>query len=169
MKFNILTVNLETDIMNLVVSCRDDLNAKKIYQWNENYPTWEIINEDILNNEAYGLFDNDKLVSIFALNTKEDPLYKTLNWSFKNEKALIIHRLAVLPSYQGKGIGKKVLKFAEEFCSKKNLKSIRLDAFSLNTAANNLYLNFGYTYVGKLTFRGRIHHNNCYEKLIKKG
>ena len=63
---------------------------------------------------------------------------------FTGEKQGYISSIAVLPEGEGKGIGKKLMKKAEEWASKQGLKVIVLEVFKSNQRAVSFYELLGY-------------------------
>lgn len=57
---------------------------------------------------------------------------------------LYIDTLAVDYNLRGKGVGKKILYFVEDYARKHNKKYLTLGVFKINAAAYNLYKNFGF-------------------------
>jgi ribosomal protein S18 acetylase RimI-like enzyme len=71
----------------------------------------------------------------------------------------VIHRLCVSPPFQNKGIGVQTMIAAEAIIKSMNIDTVRLDAFSKNPAALNLYRRLDYSEVGFVYFRkGRFIH-----------
>ena len=140
------------------------MNAEQIFQWDEQYPSREIIKKDISEGSAFGFFQSDELRGYIVLNEEYSPEYNSLEWKDKNGTALIVHRLSIKADCQGQGIAKQLMMFAEEYAINRGNSSIRLDAFLHNKAALSLYDNLGYTKVGTVTFRkGEFY---CYEKVF---
>lgn len=153
-----------SDAFSIIESVIDKMNAEQIFQWDEHYPTCEIIEEDIDNGHAFGFFQLDELGGYIVLNEEYSPEYNSLEWKDKNGTALIVHRLSIKADCQGQGIAKQLMMFAEEYAINRGNSSIRLDAFLHNKAALSLYDNLGYTKVGTVTFRkGEFY---CYEKVF---
>jgi ribosomal protein S18 acetylase RimI-like enzyme len=77
-----------------------------------------------------------------------------------------VHRLCLLPAFQGKGLAKQLMQFAEEYAVKNKYSSIRLDTYSKNFIALNLYDSLKYRRAGDVSFRaGKTFH--CFEKMLK--
>jgi ribosomal protein S18 acetylase RimI-like enzyme len=125
----------------------------RIYQWDEIYPDDKILLEDILRGEMYLLEAEGRLAACIVLNEEQDDLYRTGSWRFTGQRVAVIHRLCVHPKFQGAGIGKKTVRLAEAMAKENGYGIIRLDAFSQNDHARNLYKNLGYTYAGQVNFR----------------
>jgi len=152
------------DAFSIIESVVSKMNNESIFQWDEHYPTREIIEKDIDDGYAFGFFHLKELRGYIVLNEEYSPEYNSLEWKDKNGTSLIIHRLSIKADCQGQGIAKQMMIFAEEYAKRNNYTSIKLDAFLHNKAALSLYENLGYTEVGTVTFRkGEF---NCYEKVL---
>ena len=82
------------------------MNAEQIFQWDEQYPSREIIKKDISEGSAFGFFQSDELRGYIVLNEEYSPEYNSLEWKDKNGTALIVHRLSIKADCQGQGIAK---------------------------------------------------------------
>lgn len=158
-----LKLNRLNESIAIINNVKKKMAEQNILQWDEIYPTILDIEKDINNNQAFGFFEDDKLCAYIALNELYDPEYDALQWNVEG-KALIVHRLSVDPTVQGKGIAKKLMLFAEEYAKDNGYKSVRLDAFPQNPAALKIYSTLMYTFIGTVTFRKGLFY--CYEKRI---
>ena len=79
---------------------------------------------------------------------------------------MIVHRMAVKPSYRRNGIGTELMKFVEELALKNNIKYLKTDTYSLNLKMNNLFKKIGYEFVGEIKFLGKSEPFYCYEKIL---
>ncbi len=139
------------------------MHELNIFQWDENYPTPDLIKNDIKSETFYILKENGNVLGCICLNQEEDPTYSTINWTF-NQPVLVVHRLAINPNTQGKGVAKQFMKFAENLCVKQNYNGIRLDTFVENPLAIGLYLKLGYNQLGLVSFKNRTYY--CFDKLV---
>ena len=155
-----------SDVLDMISKCIQYMESQGIYQWNEFYPSSDIIENDIMSEDCYVLKDHEKCVAYVAINEDQSPEYSQISWATDGRKVLVIHRLSVHPEFQGKGIAKKILKYIEDFATKNNFSSIRLDAYSGNEKALNLYEKFGYKSAGQVYFPRRDLPFYCYEKNI---
>ena len=62
--------------------------------------------------------------------------------------------MAVLPSFQRRGVGKRLLDEAADISRAWSGNAIRLDAYDANAGAGGFYLKCGYREVGRATYRG---------------
>jgi ribosomal protein S18 acetylase RimI-like enzyme len=81
----------------------------------------------------------------------------------KQGRVLAVHRLCVNPAFQGQGIGRKLMLFAEDYARKNKYTSIRLDAFAKNPISVGLYESLAFQRRGFVSFLpGSISY--CFEK-----
>jgi GNAT superfamily N-acetyltransferase len=163
---NVFKINLQdiNEVMCLIKEVISEMENNGISQWDNLYPDYKIIFEDIHTEAMFGIFKNLELAGIVVLDKDQSPEYSSVEWELKSGNPLVMHRLCVRPKFQGQGIAKQLLKFSEQFANNNGYTSIRLDAFSGNPSALNLYENNGYLKRGTVTFRkGNFY---CYEKAI---
>ncbi|MCS7460630.1 GNAT family N-acetyltransferase [Paenibacillus doosanensis] len=137
-----------------------------IDQWDQYYPTKPVFHNDLRNGHLYGIRHEGQWIGAVAVNDEQSTEYEGLPWQDRSGHPMVIHRLAVHPAYQGRGIGKKLLQFAEAGALTQPYTSIRLDAYSANPAAIGMYEKFGYTSVGEVRYPFRKHPYRCFEKII---
>lgn len=160
-----LTLSDIGDSLTLINAVTQKMNSMGINQWDEIYPSYKDIEDDINNKTAFGYIENKKIAAYMSINDRYSSEYDLLKWTVSG-KSLIVHRLSVLPAFQGKGIANAMMLFAEDYAYKNKYISIRLDAFLHNPAALALYKKLGYSKIGTVTFRKGIF--VCYEKLISQ-
>ena len=98
-----------------------------------------------------------------------DQEYEPINWITENHNSLYIHRLAIHPKKQGKGYAQKMMDFAENFATRNNYNSIRLDTFSKNVRNQKFYEIRGFKRLGDIYFPKQSEFPfYCYEWLCKK-
>lgn len=155
-------------ITNLLFKCRDHMINQGIDQWDEHYPNAEIVTKDIENKSIYSYREGQTIRGVISLYDTQPQEYENIDWKTQGEdRALVIYRLAVDPDWQGKGIARKLVDFAESYASQNNYASIRLDCYSKNERAFNLYQHLNYDVRGEVIFE----HSNipfyCLEKELE--
>lgn len=140
------------EIYALTKSCAKHLIENDIFQWNEHYPSLEVLKKDIELQQLYKLEIDNVIVGIIVLTEIEDVEYKNVKWLTENNNNLYIHRLAVYPNFQGKGYGKQLMDFAENFAKKNSYNSVRLDTFSQNLRNLKFYKNRNYKQLESIYF-----------------
>lgn len=141
------------EIESLVKKAIELMKNQGIHQWDEVYPTREVFSEDIENDSLYVAAVNNKIIAVYVLNQDCEDEYYECKWDNPDESACIIHRLCVLPDFQNKGIGSKLLAHIEEQIKDMGYKSVRLDVFSENPYALKLYSKNGYEKRGQADWR----------------
>lgn len=159
------TQNDINSIMDCYKATIQRMHDLKIFQWDNSYPTIDLIENDIKHNNYYIYKDNGEILGGVCLNQDQHPTYSNIQWSF-NEPVIVVHRLAINPSAQGKGIAKKMMKFVEELCITNAYKGIRLDTFVDNKLAIGLYLKLGYKQLDRVHFKNRTYY--CFDKEVIK-
>lgn len=119
-----------------------NLLERGIQQWD--YPwTKEIIEEEILNNEAYVILDEETVVGVFFIKTIVGNDYPTI----MKDNHLYLYRVAVRPDYQGEGVGEEICGAAFSIAKEQN-KTIYLDCWEGNIKLKKFYTNTGFVYCG---------------------
>ncbi|MEG1296925.1 MAG: GNAT family N-acetyltransferase, partial [Niameybacter sp.] len=114
------------------------------------YPTQETAQVGIQNQELFVLRMEGKIVGTMILNHDQAEAYEEGRWRkvLKEEEVLVVHTLAIHPSYGGRGIATSLLNFAKLYSAEQGIKAIRLDVAIRNTPAQVLYEKCGYQEVG---------------------
>lgn len=136
-------------------------------QWDRFYPNVFIIRNDLKKENLYGVKVEDVIIAAVVVDENQSGKYNLVNWLDQKGKPACIHRLAVHPKYQGKGLGKALLKFAEEKAIMNGCSSIRLDVYSANPEALGMYRRAEYKETGVITFPLRKLPYYCFEKVLK--
>ena len=156
-----------SQLLEITKSCAKHMIDKKIYQWNELYPSKEVLQKDIALQQLWKLEIDYKIIGLIVLTEIEDLEYKNVKWLTKNYQNLYIHRLAVDPQFQGKGYAQKLMDFAENYALKNNYISIRLDTFSQNKRNQQFYNQQNYKQLGNIYFPKQSEHPfYCFEKIV---
>lgn len=158
-----VTLSNLTQTLEVLEKVKQNMLTQGIDQWDEHYPTINTITTDIQKEQAYIYIEHDEILAYMVLNEEYDIEYNELDWS-TSTPFIVIHRLFVNPSAQGRGISSQMIYYAEQYAKEQSYTSIRFDAYSLNNTANTIYIKKGYRLVGTVQFRKGIF--NCYEKAL---
>ena len=142
------------------------MDRQGIPQWDELYPTREDFRRDIRRGEMYTVRREGEtdIAAVFVLNRERDPQYEACDWREKRPNFLVLHRLCVNAERQHQGLGALTLLAAEETARDLGAESVRLDAFSRNPYALQMYEKAGYERRGKADFRKGLFY--LYEKKL---
>ncbi len=153
-------------LYNLYSSAKEELHNKGISQWNEHYPTSQIIEQDVTRELLFAFKNNDEIIGAINLSEEQETQYQNINWQYDETKVLVIHRLAIDPKFQGKGYARVLMDFAEEYAMENRYTSIRLDAYSQNELVIQWYQNRNYVIRGTIYFPERDYPFYAMEKEI---
>lgn len=152
------------DAFRLINCARLDLIQKNIDQWDELYPSDELIRDDIESGHAFGLYEDAKLVGYIVTDEACVKEYESVPWMISSDKILMLHRLCVNPAYQNRGFAKALLVHAEEWARSRGYGAIRLDVFKKNKIIQYLVEGLAYEFRGDITLRKGTF--RCYEKKL---
>ena len=137
------------------------------------YPTITHAKRALEQNTLFVGEENNVLYGCVILNQIQPSEYADASWNFpaEPEEVMVIHTLCIRPSWKGKGKGRELVGFCEEYAHEKGWPIIRLDTYEGNTPACNLYLSLGYSYAGitKFHFEKVIWENlKCFDKHLQQ-
>ena len=153
------------NIMLLYQSCINGMIKNGIDQWDSTYPNVQVILNDI-KDDTYYIIEKENIIGGLTIDKNQDPTYLDIKWEDQENKFLSVHRLAVKEKYWGKGIGKKLMLFAESLVIINKLRSIRLDTYSGNPYAMLFYKKLGYKELGSINLKPNKNEYYCFEKII---
>jgi ribosomal protein S18 acetylase RimI-like enzyme len=165
MDINLVSPSEIDSVMVLVKGAIEKMEREGIRQWDEIYPTKERFLADTSVNSLFAARVENMIAGVIVLNEIQSPEYGSIIWAESNGKPLIIHRLCVSPGFQGQGLAKKLMFFAEKYAREKKYNSIRLDAFVQNNISVGLYNSLGYLRRGQVRFRKGYFY--CFEKILQ--
>ncbi len=113
------------------------------------YPSLADLESHLIKDLVYAIRYEDKIIGAGIVSLKEDPIYLNAPWqhSFKENEIAVLHLFAIHPSYRGRGLALKLLRFIMEE-TEKTSKAIHLDAVKGNLAAAKLYEKAGFANAG---------------------
>jgi GNAT superfamily N-acetyltransferase len=93
--------------------------------------------------------DDTEIMATFTAS-QEAPAYLDLSlWGSSGEPSLYLTRLAVLPRFQRRGIGRACIGAVERLALERDCRSVRLDAAELHARLLNWYVKLDYREVGR--------------------
>ena len=140
-------------VMELVADAQNWFRGQGIDQWQDGYPTREIILSDIAGSENYIVEHNGVVVATCVISFAGEPTYNEIKgkgWLNGNRYA-VVHRIAVADEFRRKGIAKEILHYAEELSVGQGVADIRIDTHRDNVAMRSLLKKLGYTHCGRIT------------------
>ena len=155
------------EILDLVAACTEKMQSNGNFQWDDTYPTPEILLKDIEESTLLIVLAEHEIIGILALTIKEEPQYNDIMWKDEGGRALEIHRMGVHPKWQEKGVGKILFDYAEKYGRKNGFSSIRLDTYCENERMIKLIEQRGYIKkTEEIFFPPLVPPFYCYEKIL---
>ena len=152
------------EIMRLIEMCVAQMRSQGNFQWDEVYPSQPIFEEDARAGTLFVVREDGQGVACVCLNDTPSPEYQSVSWSDPGGAVLIIHRLAVHPQWQRRGIARQILVDAEQYARERGFACLRLDVYTGNPRAMALYPRQGYRRAGQVWFPRRPLPFDCFEK-----
>lgn len=146
-KLQLIRTN-ESDVTNLTDLAQ--LSARKMQEnkikgaWSEKYPALLHFQKDFDSGGLFKILLGEKIIGATCLNQIIDETYKSINWKDKSRNFLAVHRLFIIPKFQGKGLGKTAMQEIHNFAKRKQFTSIRLDTNAANSANIEFYIKLDY-------------------------
>jgi ribosomal protein S18 acetylase RimI-like enzyme len=141
--------------------------------WVPPYPL-EKLRQDAENRQVYAVLHENQVIATFTLGTALPRSYEKIPailqmWNTPQPRALYINHLAILPSLQGRGLGRRCTQMIESMAAEQGCEVMRLDAYSKHTGLQIFYSKLGFRNIGHFVFwserRGEAE-TTCYEKLL---
>ena len=146
------------------------MRASGNLQWDCGYPNPAVFERDVELTQLWVAEidgqDEKRIAGIAAITTDQESEYVNVGWDI-SEVAIVVHRLAVDPAFQGKGIAAALMQQAEIVARSRSIKILRVDTNSQNQATQKLFPKLGYLFAGEtgLSFRPGLRFL-CYEKRL---
>lgn len=146
-------------------------NVLKLYQgaigqegcaWNEDYPTAEILMEDIKQKCLYGIRNDEGELIALVAQDRDEEVERLECWSLNLVPAGELARLVVSKEYQNQGIGRMMLRCGMDALHKKGYKCVHYLVAEKNERAIRSYRALNFNKVGETDLFGV--HFLCYEK-----
>ena len=139
-------------IMACIADAQALLKSCGVDQWQDGYPTADIIRSDIARGESFVTTEGEDVVATAVISFSGEPTYKTIEGEWKNNNPYaVIHRLAVRNTSYGKGYAKAIFNYAEQLCTKGKVSDLRVDTHADNRIMQRILDELGYKYCGVIT------------------
>lgn len=156
------TLNDLTSIDALSLEVINAMHKNNIHQWNLEYPRMPHFKRDIENDALFVYHYEGDIVGVMAIYEENEAPYKVIQWI--KQKSIVIHRVLIKPSLQGKGIGSSLLRFAFKYASDNQYDSVKIDTYPANHLMRTLLKNHQFHELGYIKSINRI----AYERVINQ-
>jgi len=148
-------------------ACIMQMKSQGIVQWDDDYPAQKDIDTDIERGELYYIGEGENVWAVFTINEIQNTQYQDIAWNCTEGKILVVHRLAVHPVHQGKGLAQQLMRYAEEYADQHDYAAIRLDSYEGNPRSLDFYRKMGYTQTGYVQFDYQPMRCFAFEKAVE--
>jgi len=118
-------------------------------QWDEKYPNEAVFEQDIALTQLWISDIDGSIAGVAALTMDQEPEYAQVGWDL-NERAIVVHRLAVDPVFRGAGVASALMQKAEELAVERSITVLRVDTNTQNAATQQLFPKLGYLLAGQI-------------------
>ena len=154
-------------IMNIIRQAQDYFKEQGINQWQDNYPNFESVKNDIKNKNGYILLKDNIIVGTVAVSFDGEKNYKNIyggKW-FSSGAYAVIHRIAIDASNKGLGLSSIIIKNIEKICLNMGVHSIKIDTHKENISMQKMLSKNGFIYCG-LIYLENSSERMAFEKLL---
>ena len=153
-------------VMELIRQVVPGMRAQGNFQWGSDYPNTAVFEGDVAKAQLWVAEVAGKLAGVAAITTDQEPEYAQVGWDL-SELAVVVHRLAVDPTCQGKGVATALMLQAEAVARTRGISVLRVDTNTQNDATQGLFPRLGYSMAGEIELRIRPGLRFCcYEKRL---
>ncbi len=134
----------------------------------------EKLRRDARNRQVYAALHANQVIATFTLGTALPLSYEKIPailemWNTPQPRALYINHLAILPAFQGRGLGRRCIQTIEDMAAEQGCEVLRLDAYSRHAGLQIFYPKPGFRNVGRFSVwseRPGEAETTCYEKRL---
>ena len=140
-------------IMAVVQQAQAFMATLGIDQWQDGYPSAEILSEDIRVGRAYVFDDAGTVASITVLTAEPEPVYDAIDGQWRTGAPyLTIHRMALGDAYRLSGIASEILAHAKHIAAEQKLTAVRADTHRGNAAMRRFLEKSGFVLCGTVEY-----------------
>ena len=137
----------------LVGRARAFMATLGIDQWQDGYPSEDILAEDIRLGRMYVYDDDGTVASITVMTAEPEPVYDTLEGEWLSDRPyLTVHRMAVDDAYRHCGLAAKIIEHAVELAKELGLSAVRGDTHRGNVVMRRFLDKNGFSERGLVTY-----------------
>lgn len=137
----------------LVEQARAYIAAQGIDQWQDGYPSEDILAEDIREGRMYVYDDDGSVASITVMISEPEPVYDTLEGAWQTDGPyLTVHRMAVDDAHRHSGLAAKIIEHAVDTAKKLGLSAVRGDTHRGNMVMRRFLEKNGFHECGLVTY-----------------
>ena len=138
-------------VMEVIADAQLRLRNAGVDQWQDGYPTADIIALDIARGESFVYISDNQVGATAVISFAGEPTYAEIDGAWVDDHPyVVIHRLAVRAGFERQGLALKMFKFAHNAAIERGVTSARVDTHRDNIAMQNLLEQQGYLLCGEI-------------------
>lgn len=139
-------------IMEIIADAQSLLASRGVDQWQDGYPTADIIAQDIARAESYVIEIDRSVATTAVISFAGEVTYNSIDGAWLNDDYyVVVHRLAVRNSALRCGLARQMMLYAEDLALQRGVNDIRVDTHIDNIAMQSLLKNLGFVFCGEIT------------------
>ena len=124
-------------------------------QWSDEYPTYDMICEDIRIEKGYVLKVDGDIAAYMLIDFDGEPAYNKINGKWNSdEKYAVIHRIAISGKFRNQGLASISFSLVEGLCRQKGVRYLRCDTDEQNKRMQHVLKKNGYSFCGEIDYDG---------------
>lgn len=129
----------------VILEVAKDLRCRGIQYWNPDYLDQEKLFKHVSSGELITGYVQDQLAGAMILTFHDPEVWPEI----APGESSFIHKLSVLPNFQGHGVAKQIVDFADSLSQARGVNYTRLDCGSDRPKLCSFYEKLGYEKVGE--------------------
>lgn len=163
-----LRVATLSEVDNIVRICAEARSFQREcgnVQWGDDYPSAEIITQDVNSRRGYVIEKDGIVVGYCVIDTDGDPEYDEASdlWDTRKPYAAV-HRLALADTARGKGLSKLIFEQIEHLILSLGINVLKVDTGLRNEPLQRLMNSLAFSNRGEYTFSWGV--RLAYEKVL---
>ena len=154
MKFRLSTPTDIEQIWQIILQAKEQMRLRGTLQWQDGYPAFENIAQDIEKGYGYILSNQDRVIAYGAVVFDGEPAYDAIigKW-LTNQPYVVVHRLAVADDMKQQGIATLFMRKVEELSLEKKIYSFKVDTNFDNLYMQKILSKLDFVYCGEVEYR----------------
>lgn len=137
------------------------------YQWDETYPTFEIVENDVKEGIGWAVKSDGEIAAYMAIKWDGEPIYDKIDGAWGSEGPfLAVHRIAIGDKFRGTGISGKIFGLIEELGLSRGYHTIRIDTDFPNLVMQHVLEKSGFTRRGIVFYSEAEGNRIAYDKIF---
>ncbi len=160
-------------IWEIILQAKAQMYREGKHQWDENYPTVPILENDVRRGWGYVLVPDNcstqpepDIIAYGAVVFDGEPAYDGLRdgkW-LSGQPYVVLHRLAVADSWKRQGMAVRYMQAVCDLAISRGIRSFKVDTNYDNFYMQRVFSRLGFTYCGRIRYEAG--ERMAYEKLL---